>query len=345
MSDETLERCNRKFYARMNPAVPILVCASCCNFDVPVVAIPATDTMPGLKAESVPGIMEFYVYDDIDGSCGAGGALECLTYSDEELAKYNLPVPAHVAVHGGDTTDNRALYEYYKHAISLTEVPIDGKEKPLLVHLDSCYVTNATDAAGALLLRDDGRPQRRAHLCSTCHASVRRGKRPAISIASGYDLGHPERAGLPELSLAEVFCIQRNRALQSTLLIRFARPTGGSAATYATLTGFSIVYATTSAVVCANTLPDRNFAHGLVHVAVEGPRGAVNSTKLEGMLRRLGQLRVYAPNVLQGRRACGLHHPPVPRPSTNLVARFQRPPSPGLQRHRGRLSGACNCLE
>ena len=50
---------------------------------------------------------------------------------------------------------------------------------------------------------------------------------------------------------------------------------------------------------CSAALPDALFAGKEVCICIEGPKGAVRSAKLEGMLRGMGELRVNADNVVE----------------------------------------------
>ena len=66
VTDADVERCTRLYYARMNPAVPVSVCAVCCNYDVPIVDLPPSATSPGVTAKPVQHVMAFVAYADVD---------------------------------------------------------------------------------------------------------------------------------------------------------------------------------------------------------------------------------------------------------------------------------------
>ena len=36
VTDDDIVRCMRRYYARMNPGLPIVVCGACCDYDVPI---------------------------------------------------------------------------------------------------------------------------------------------------------------------------------------------------------------------------------------------------------------------------------------------------------------------
>ena len=192
MTDVDLERCYREFYARMNPGVP------------------ATDTAAGVPKRPATHIMRHVGRrrgrPAVPAVHGRGGG--------------QVP-PARARAlavqRGGASAKDMASYLRYKKAISHVEVCDDAGVKALM-HLDAHYVYNATDCDGAPVLREDGHsPVRCVDVCSKCHAALCRGQRPPISIASGYDLGHPEDALLPRLSTIERLCVQTHRALVSTL--------------------------------------------------------------------------------------------------------------------------------
>ncbi len=69
--------------------------------------------------------------------------------------------------------------------------------------------------------------------CKRCKTSLAKHKRPPFSIAAGWDLGDPARAGLPELSFCDNLFVQRVRVLHAAMNIRLGRQT----ATYNTTRG------------------------------------------------------------------------------------------------------------
>ena len=56
-------------------------------------------------------------------------------------------------------------------------------------------------------------------MCDTCHKKTQREvpKIPKLSIAAGIDFGHPDRLGLPQLTLVEELIISRSRLYVSIL--------------------------------------------------------------------------------------------------------------------------------
>ena len=100
-------------------------------------------------------------------------------------------------------------------------------------HLYPDLCTGAETPPGTPFLH--GLPAHAARLCDKCHTALHHpnaDKRiPSPSIASGWDLGMPERANLPPLSWAESLAVSTTRVLSSALNIRTER-TGGESSSY-----------------------------------------------------------------------------------------------------------------
>ena len=96
------------------------------------------------------------------------------------------------------------------------------------------------------------------NLCSSCHQSLTGNKIPAIRIASGYDIGNPERAGLPQLSFAGELCITRSRILSSALRVQIPY-TVDKNGQYPSFKGHCIAFPDTASDICAQQMPDEGY--------------------------------------------------------------------------------------
>ena len=132
-------------------------------------------------------------------------------------------------------------------------------------------------------------------LCNICKSFIDQEIVPNISIANGYDLGNVNRINLPKLSLLGEFTIQRVRILSCALNFKLPR----ISSSYNAFTGHCISFPDDNAVVCGLQMPDPQFINRNVQITIEGPRRAMNSPHLEGLLRRSGILQVPANDIIQ----------------------------------------------
>ena len=131
------------------------------------------------------------------------------------------------------------------------------------------------------------------HVCGDCYTSLRARRAPRICVASGWDLGTPEHAGLNCLSLAGELAVARARCLSTALNLRLPRRAGY----YFAVKGHSIVYDDDAADACAARMPDIEHAADRFTLSLEGPEAAVNSPHVERLLAGLGCIHANAADV------------------------------------------------
>jgi len=322
VTDGDVVRCTGKYYARMDPTQPAVACGSCGWQDVPM-AKHDSDAFDIMEYRQVP----------LDSPL-----LGPLRYLAAEDSRYDWP--AHIP----RTAENEVLWRRYRRVISMVQTA-DGMRYHLLpeqvmvtvpaagaVSAGAGCCGAASCGAGAAACHDrhtDGSTVLASELagpidpasatvmlCSKCYAALsgRRPIRPERSIAAGWDLGQPERANLPMLSLAEEFAIARTRLMTTALNVRIPRPGTGilrdNIGTYRSVKGHCICFPDHAAENAAEALPDPTLMGRALMVTLEGPPG-LNRPRLDDMMmRNLGALSINADHVVDWLNA--LHFLAVP---------------------------------
>jgi hypothetical protein len=153
-----------------------------------------------------------------------------------------------------------------------------------------------------LVERSDG--TQRARLCLPCHAHVRAGKIPTLSLAEGFDYGRPDRIGLPELNTVEQIVI----ALYSVDMTVYKLPvTVDGAEPQLGIKGNAISFAHDAPRVAAGSFPNLSQAADTVRIVFVGPDDKIDNLKWR--IRQCGDLMVRPSVVLAWLKALKALHP------------------------------------
>ena len=239
----------KAYTCRVDPRQPVRGCGCCGEADVPA------GTLHDCGSRGILSFTEIALND---------GRLHPLWYTDAEKESFERRVPSHIE----DTDVNHDLWCRFRNTLSQIEV-------------------NVGDVARRMHLYPDLVTEGKSFFCRRCITSLAKNERPPFSIAGGWDLGDPARAGLPELSFCEKLCVQRVRVLHAAMNIRVQR----QIATYNVTRGHGIAYMQNGHEVCAAQLPSSAFALGSAFVCVQGPPGCFRSANLEGLIQKMGALR------------------------------------------------------
>ena len=271
VTDDDIERSTRSFFSRVSPNKPASACGCCGIMDIEVDINTSAGQVPfsPLKRSNM-SIVNFHTVPLNNP------LLFVLQYTIEEEITYNLLVPPHII----DNEANRDRWTIFKRIISMFLVHINGI--PIRYHLypELCSAeTNTTQ------------------ICEECFSKLNQSpaRIPVPSIKAGWDLGSPERAGLPELTFAETLCISKVRVYSAALNFRLPRT---SSPAYNTFRGHVISFPQDAPIQCGIIMPNLQFAEETIEVTVEGPQGLTHNIRLEYLFRRLGALRAAPINVL-----------------------------------------------
>ena len=112
-------------------------------------------------------------------------------------------------------------------------------------------------------------------------------------IAVGWDLGCPERASLPTLSLAERMSIAKSRVLSTAIHVNVAKKVNK-------MKGHTICFPDNAPSTCGKIVPCAEFVTESIRVVFEGPKDSkLIGSRLEGLLRQLGALKINSKNVIE----------------------------------------------
>jgi hypothetical protein len=180
VTDQDIERCMSNFTSRVSPNLPASACGCCGTMDVEIdwpVGMPGRPSVVQQSAMGIESFVEYNLNSDL---------LIPLRYTGAQETTYSLPVPRHIE----NNELNRERWTRFKNVISMVVVNINDSFVRMHLYPELCFNENTT-----------------TKLCSKCNADILEGKRPVNSICTGWDIGGPERAGLPELSFAEKHCV------------------------------------------------------------------------------------------------------------------------------------------
>jgi hypothetical protein len=276
VSENDIEEAMSIYRERMDPNVQEVGCGVCGCLDIPMGEHFEDDY--DIKKHPRPSyinkFIEISLRDDV---------IRKLYYTEDQNNQYNRDVPSHIE----DNEDNRKRWERYKKVISNIEEEINDKMIRIHLYPELCY--KVKDKEGTY-----------TSICEHCLGILKKnkGELPDDSIANGCDLGMPQRAGLPELTIAEECAITKVRILSTALNVRI--PNSTTVGKYSAVKGHMVAFDDTSADVCGRIMPDMKHLAEQMILTLEGPElGGIYRNRLEQMLlTELGTLFIKPENVV-----------------------------------------------
>ena len=291
--------CMREYSVRMGGNQPARGCACCGRMDVP---LDESNHEDHAKESKELGIHSFTFVR----AASNPEVMTALQYTVEETRDLWDELPVHIHPKNEET---RSLWRRYRKIRSnvrwssdiqeydssdeeTMRVTSDGNIPPLY-HL---YPELCSGSGGNFSF----------YLCDVCSPDLlpNMGKggnskkkkksvyRPFLCIASGFDLGMPERADLPPLSFLGEIVLARTRVLSCILNIKMPLDKKEKFV----LSGHVICLPENAPVVCSTVLPTLQFIKAGFQITLEG--STLGSRRIHELLKRMGAIQVEPKEIL-----------------------------------------------
>ena len=292
--------CMREYSLRMGGNQPARGCACCGRMDVP---LDETSHLNHAKEAKELGIHSFTLVR----AALHPEVMAVLRYTPEETRDLWDSLPSHIE----NTEENVTLWRRYRKIRSNvrwssehveydpdwdeTTSVVSDEDSPPLYHLypELCYGL---------------RNHMEFYVCDLCSLDLlpnmgkgkgsKKGKkaanRPFVSIATEFDLGMPERAGLPKLSFLGELVLARTRVLSCILNVKLPRQKNEKII----LKGHVISLPENAPVVCGQVFPTLTFIKAGIQITLEGSNEGLQSRKINDLLKGMGAIEVDAKEIL-----------------------------------------------